>query len=160
MSEETHFALLSHCWEIYLFLNVTDFIWSLKKKERERIHCLKKKMPWWNISLSLALLLIPQELLLEGVSVPALPPSLIVLGLCLHVSHFWLLLGFSQYPSLHLHLKKNLSLHLHSLFSLGRRQKGDTACGKVTTFKPVNTEGGWENQMHSRSGDAGVEMER
>lgn len=28
MSEETHFALLSHCWEIYLFLNDTDFIWS------------------------------------------------------------------------------------------------------------------------------------
>lgn len=28
MTEETHFALLSHCWEIYLFLNVTDFIWS------------------------------------------------------------------------------------------------------------------------------------
>jgi len=31
MSEETHFALLSCCWEIYLFFNVTDFIWSKKK---------------------------------------------------------------------------------------------------------------------------------
>lgn len=28
MSEETHFVLLSHCWEIYLFLNFTDFICS------------------------------------------------------------------------------------------------------------------------------------
>lgn len=32
MSEETNFALLSHCWEIYLVLNVTDFIWSKEKK--------------------------------------------------------------------------------------------------------------------------------
>ena len=31
MSEETHFALLSHCWEIYLFLNVTDFTSSKKR---------------------------------------------------------------------------------------------------------------------------------
>lgn len=58
-------------------------------------------------------------------------------------------LGLFQYPSLHLHLKKKIKsfLCIFTLFSLGRKQKGGTACGKITTLKPMNTKWGWENQM-------------
>lgn len=68
MSEETHFALLSHCWEIYLFLNVTDFIWSKK-----RLLLPKEENALKHFCVSL--LLIPQGLLPQGISIPAFPPT-------------------------------------------------------------------------------------
>lgn len=79
---------------------------------------------------------------------------LIVLGFPLHVSYFWFLLGFLPVPFSSSPLEKKKSfLCILTLFSLGRRQKGSTPCGKVTTCRPVNTKWRLENQMLSRSGD-------
>lgn len=122
--------------------------------------CLKKKMPWWTISAPLtshsSRVAASRNLYLSFSSnlwlFWAFFSMLVIFGSCL---------GFFQYPSLHLHLKKKKSfLYILTFFSLGRRQKGGTAHGKVIAFRPVNPK--WENQMLPRSGGAipGVEKGR
>lgn len=155
-SEETHFVLLSHCWEIYLFLTVTDFIWRKKiyffflPKEENALmkrFCVSSHCSVVASSRNLS------QLFLQ---------LLIVLGFFLHVSNFWLLLGFIPAPFASSLLEKKSFLCILPLFSLGRRQKGGTACGKVTPFRPVNTKWGWENPLLCRPGDTvpDAEMKR
>lgn len=155
-SEETHFVLLSHCWEIYLFLTVTDFIWRKKytfflPKEENAL------MKHFCVSSHYSVVASSRNLCPSFSSNSwlfwAFPSMLVISGSCL---------GLFQYPSLHLYLKKKSFLCILPLFSLGRRQKGGTACGKVTPFRPVNTKWGWENPLLCRPGDAvpDAEMKR
>lgn len=120
------------------------------KFEKRIFFYLKEKMPYETV---LCLLITAQGVLPQGISIPAFPPTpdrsglfssmLVIFGSCLVLF---------QYPLLHLHLKKKSFLCILPLFSLGRRQKGGTACGRVTPFRPVNTKWGWENPLLCRPG--------